>query len=68
MILFIYVLPAQGLNISLHTACRTLQHLPPSLLELEYCWENLWESAPATLDLTHLTALTKLTTGVCGRK
>jgi hypothetical protein len=44
-------------------SCSTLRHLPASLLELYYDWENLWESAPATLDLRHLTALTKLETG-----
>jgi hypothetical protein len=47
----------------LEAACRTLKHLPASLLELEYDWEPLWESAPAVLDLRHLTALTKLSTG-----
>jgi hypothetical protein len=43
--------------------CSTLQHLPASLLELYHDWEMLWESAIATLDLQHLTALTKLATG-----
>ncbi|WIA31868.1 hypothetical protein OEZ86_002733 [Tetradesmus obliquus] len=39
-----------------------LQHTPHSLLELEYSWE-LFDTPDDTLSLSHLTALTKLTTG-----
>lgn len=48
-------------------ACRELQHAPPGLLELYYDWEVFEAANPCyhPLKLTHLTALTKLTTGAC---
>jgi predicted exporter len=44
------------------TACRALQHTPPSLLELKHTWE-VYGAAWHPLDLSHLAALTKLTSG-----
>ncbi|WIA22908.1 hypothetical protein OEZ86_009844 [Tetradesmus obliquus] len=45
---------------------RELQHAPPGLLELYYDWEVFEAANPCyhPLKLTHLTALTKLTTGL----
>jgi hypothetical protein len=42
-------------------ACSALKHVPASLLELTYEWE-LYDVPAHSLDLSHLTALTKLTT------
>lgn len=57
--------PGPTCNDRLSIACRTLRHLPASLLELDYDWD--YDAAIHPLNLAHLTALTKLTTGVCGR-
>jgi hypothetical protein len=43
-------------------SCSELEHMPPSLLELQYSWK-VYEAAPHPLDPSHLTALTKLVTG-----
>ncbi|KAF6265400.1 hypothetical protein COO60DRAFT_1478283 [Scenedesmus sp. NREL 46B-D3] len=50
-----------SLEVGMMWSLKPLQHVPPSLFELQYFWD-LHETLSHPLDLTHLTALTKLTT------
>jgi hypothetical protein len=56
------IFTAVNCRCNLCASCRALKHAPPSLLELSYKWQ-VFGSTSHSLELSHLTALTKLTTG-----